>query len=135
MLRAASRRRSAEALERIMFALRNAREPHDVLAIVARGVAFEFGRPCAAYELRDRVFRPVVASEVTSIREPIRAASAGFDPSHPNAVVREGKRDLIPISADGKLRALFVLENAGPPLDEEDAKFLEAVSAHAGLAR
>ena len=48
--------------------------------------------------------------------------------------MREGKRDLIPISADGKLRALFVLENAGPPFDEEDAKFLEAVSAHAGLA-
>ena len=128
------RRRSAEALERIMFALRSAREPHDVLAIVARGVAFEFGRPCAAYELRDRVFRPVVASEVTSIREPIPAASLGLNPALPNSVVRNGRRDLIPILSDGKLRALFILEDAGPPLDEEDAKFLEAVSAHAALA-
>jgi len=128
------RRRSAEALERIMFALRSAREPHDVLAIVARGVAFEFDRPCVAYELRDRVFRPVVASEVTSIREALPAASLALDPAFPNAVARDGKRDLIPISSDGKLRALFILEDAAAPLDDEDAKFLEAVSAHAALA-
>jgi K+-sensing histidine kinase KdpD len=133
-MREIERRRSAEALERIMFALRHAREPHDVLAIAARGIAFEFARPCAAYELRDRAFRPVVASEVTSIREPIRAASLDLDRLRANAVTRASKRDLIPVSSDGKLRALFILEDAGLPLEEEDTKFLEAVSAHAALA-
>jgi len=117
-----------------MLALRDAREPHDVLAIVARNLGFEFGRPCAAYELRDEVFRPVAASEVTSVRDPIAASSLDFDELRRHAVTRVATRDLVPVSFDGQVRALFVLESAAEPLDVEDMKFLHAIAAHAALA-
>ena len=126
--------RRTEALERLMLGLRDAREPHEVLAIVSRSLGFEFSRPCAAYEFRDAVFRPVAASEVTSVREPIAVSSLDFDELRGHAVTRLDSRDLIPVSFDGQVRALFVLERAERPLDEDEMKFLHAVAAHAALA-
>ena len=130
----ARRQRRTEALERVMLAFRDAREPYDVLAIVARGLAFEFGRPCTAYELRAGAFRPVVASELTSVREPIAASSLDLEQLRLRPVVRDGSRDIVPVSSDGLVRALVILEHAEDALDDEDARFLEAVSAHAALA-
>jgi nitrogen-specific signal transduction histidine kinase len=126
--------RRTAVLERLMLALRDAREPHDILAIVARNLGFEFGRACAAYELRDEVFRPVAASEVTSVRDPIAASSLDFNELRNHAVTRVGARDLIPVSFDGQMRALFALESASTPLEPDDMKFLHAVAAHAALA-
>ena len=117
-----------------MLGLRDAREPHDVLAIVARGLGFEFARPCAAYEFRDGAFRPVAASEVVAIREPISGASLDLDDLLRHAVTRVGTVDLVPVSIDGQVRALFALEDSGAPLDDEELKFLHAVAAHAALA-
>jgi signal transduction histidine kinase len=126
--------RRTEALERLVLALRDAREPYDVLAIIARGLGFEFGRPCAAYEFRDGVFRPVAASEVLAVREPIAASSLDFAELRAHTVTRHESLDLVPVSSDGQIRAMFVLEKAEAQLDEDDLKFLHAVAAHAALA-
>ncbi len=127
-------RSHTDALERIMLALRDAREPHDVLAIVARSLAFELRRPCTAYELRDNIFRPVAASELHSVREPIAAASLALEEQRGHVAMREGTRDLIPVWSDGQLRALFVLDDGEAALAEDEHRFLEAVAAHAALA-
>jgi len=128
------RLKRTEALERLMLALRDAREPYDTLAIVARSLGFEFGRPCTAYEFRDRAFKPVVASEVSGEREPIPATTLNFEDLRAHAVTRIGPLDLVPVSIDGQVRALFALERAVGPLDDEQMKFLHAVAAHTALA-
>jgi signal transduction histidine kinase len=128
------RRRRSELLERTMLALRDAREPHDVLALGARALGLEFRRPCAAYELRDGAFRPVAASEVTSIREPIPERSLDSAALRDRIVIRYGDRDLVAVTSDGQLRSLFALESAAQPLGDEDLKFLRAIATHAALA-
>jgi signal transduction histidine kinase len=128
------RLRRTEALERLMLALRDAREPYDILAIVARNLGFEFGRPCTAYEFRDLFFRPVVASEGTQERGPIAAGALNFEELRAHAVTRVGPLDLVPVSIDGQMRALFALEQAATALDDEEMKFLHAVAAHTALA-
>jgi len=128
------RLRRTEALERLMLALRDAREPYDILAIVARSLGFEFGRPCTAYEFRDLAFRPVAASEVTAEREPIAAATLDLADLRAHAVTRVGAQDLVPVAIDGQIRAMFALEQAATALDEEEMKFLHAVAAHTALA-
>ncbi len=130
----ALRRRRSELLERTMLALRDAREPHDVLALGARALGLEFRRPCAAYELRDGAFRPVAASEVTSIREPIPERSVDTAALRVQIVVRYGDRDLVALPSDGQLRSLFALESAGTSLGDDDLKFLRAIATHAALA-
>ena len=130
----AIRRRRSELLERTMLALRDVREPHDVLALGARALGLEFRRPCTAYELRDGAFRPVAASEVTSIREPIPARSLDSVALREQTVIRFGDRDLIAVPSEGQLRSLFVLESAAAPLGDDDLKFLRAIATHAALA-
>lgn len=128
------RRRRAESLERTMFALRDAREAHDVLAIVARGLGRDFRRPCVAYEYRDATFRPIVSSEPLGDRVGIGAAELDLEMLRLRVVVRRGDDDLVGITADGQLRALFVLERVAGPLPEDDVKYLRAVAAHVALA-
>jgi signal transduction histidine kinase len=129
-------RRSARAenLERAMLALRDAREVHDVLAIVARSLARDFRRPCTAYELRGGALRPVAAGEMTGERSHIPAASLDVSALRSRVLVRRGTDDLLGISSDGQLRAVVILESAVEPLDDEDVKYLRAIGAHVSLA-
>ncbi|MGH7754749.1 MAG: sensor histidine kinase [Vulcanimicrobiaceae bacterium] len=128
------RRRRATNLEATMLALRDAREAYDVLAIVARGLGRDFQRPCVAYELRERMLRPVAASEVSHVREPFASELLETDRLRRDVLVHEGERDLLGISADGQLRAVFALEGPARPLDEEDRKYLRALASHVSLA-
>ncbi|MBD5633632.1 MAG: hypothetical protein IAI49_04045 [Candidatus Eremiobacteraeota bacterium] len=128
------RRLRAEHLERAMLALRDAREVHDVLAIVARTLARDFRRTCTAYELRDGVFRPVAASEMTGERSKIPASSLDLAALRARVLVRRGTDDLLGITCDGQQRAVIILEDAVEPLDEEDIKYLRALGAHVSLA-
>ncbi|MBC5809833.1 MAG: hypothetical protein GIW95_03115 [Candidatus Eremiobacteraeota bacterium] len=126
--------RRSDFLERMVLTLRDARESHDVLAIVARGLGFEFSRPCAAYELRDGTFRPVVASEVVAEREPIAASALDVEALRMRGVLRWEGQDLVAVGAEGGLPAIFALEGAREALSDDDLKFLRAVGAHAALA-
>jgi signal transduction histidine kinase len=128
------RRRRTESLERTMLALRDAREAHDVLSIVARGLARDFRRPCTAYEYRDGSFRHIVSSE--PVGEPVvfRSEDLDLEALRLRVVVRRKDDDLLGVAGDGQLRALFVLERATGPLPEDDLKYLRAVAAHVALA-
>jgi signal transduction histidine kinase len=128
------RRRRSENLERTMLALRDAREAHDVLAIVARGLGRDFRRPCIAYELRARSFRPIASSEGVPERPIISASEIDLEALRLHVIQRRGTDDLLSIASDGQLRALFVLERATDPLPEDDMKYLRAVAAHVALA-
>jgi signal transduction histidine kinase len=117
-----------------MLALRDAREAHDVLAIVARSVGRDFRRPCTAYEYRDNAFRAVATSDPSIERSAIRTTELDVPSLRFRVLLRNGSDDLLGISSDGQLRALIVLENAVEPLGEEDAKYLRAIAAHVSLA-
>jgi signal transduction histidine kinase len=117
-----------------MLALRDAREAHDVLAIVARSVGRDFRRPCTAYEYRDNSFRAVATSDPSIERSAIRTTELDVPSLRFRVLLRNGSDDLLGISSDGQLRALIVLENAVEPLGEEDAKYLRAIAAHVSLA-
>ena len=105
-----------------------------MLAIVARGIARDFGRPCVAYEVRDGTLRPVAASHVAGTRD-VRVTDE-FDLSvlRLRVVVRRDGEDLVAIAADGQLRAVVALEDAREPLADEDVKHLRAFAAHVSLA-
>jgi signal transduction histidine kinase len=117
-----------------MLALRDAREVHDVLSIVARRLARDFRRPCVAYELRDGTFLPVVARSSAIDRPPIPAYELDVDALRTRVVVRRGSEELLGVVSDGQLRALFVLDANGTALAQEDIKFLRALAAHVSLA-
>jgi signal transduction histidine kinase len=117
-----------------MFALRDAREVHDVLAIVARGLARDFKRPCVAYEFRDGSFRPVFANEAASSRPGPQFGEIDLETLRLRVVVRHKDTDLLAVAGDGQLRALFVLERASSALPEDDIKHLRAIGAHVSLA-
>jgi signal transduction histidine kinase len=127
-------RRRSESLERMMLALRDAREVYDVLAIAARTLGRDFKRPCVAYEYRDESFRPVAWSEGTDQREPLHSAFFDIETLRHRVSIRRNDEDLLAVETDGELRALFVLERGGEPIPEEDAKYLRAVAAHVSLA-
>jgi signal transduction histidine kinase len=127
-------RRRSESLERMMLALRDAREVYDVLAIAARTLGHDFKRPCVAYEYRDESFRPVAWSEGSNEREPLHAALFDIETLRRRVSLRRNDEDLLAVESDGELRALFVLERGGDPIPEEDAKYLRAVAAHVALA-
>lgn len=126
-------RRRAENLERTMLALRDAREADDMLAIVARGIAREFGRRCAAYEVRKGRLRPIAAAAVPS-GQPIQDDDIDLEALRHRVVMRCGDKDLIAIAFDGQLRAVLALAHAQNPLSEEDVKHLRAIAGHAALA-
>jgi len=128
------RRRRAESLERTMLALRDARETHAVLSTVARGLGHDFRRPCVAYELRGGTFRPAAWSDGNAQRAPFTLAPSELDALRLRIVMRREDDDVVAISSDGQLRALFVLERAAEPLPEDDVKYLRAIAAHVALA-
>jgi len=128
------RRRRSEGLERTMVALRDARELHDVLAIAARGLSHDLGRPCAAYHLTDGAFRPVAASDLARIRLPIPLDAVDLEDLRTRPLQRLGEDDLLAVSSDGQLRALFVLESSRAPLSEDDSKYLLSIGAYVALA-
>jgi signal transduction histidine kinase len=128
------RRRRSEGLERTMVALRDARELHDVLAIASRGLSHDFGRPCAGYHLTDGAFRPVAASDMARIRLPIPLDAIDLEDLRIRPVLRHGNDDLLAVSSDGQLRALFVLESSREPLSEDDTKYLLSIGAYVALA-
>jgi signal transduction histidine kinase len=130
----ADRRRRSDSLERTMLALRDAREVHDVLAIVARSLGRDFKRPCVAYELRDGSLRAIASSEPPNGGPGISADQIDLEALRLRVVVRHGDNDLLSIATDGQLRALLVLERAVGPLPNADLKYLRAVAAHVSLA-
>ncbi len=127
-------RRRTESLEGTMLALRDAREVHDVLSIVARRLARDFRRPCIAYEFRDGTFLPVVPSTSAVDHPPIPAYELDVDALRTRVVLRRGSEELMGITSDGQLRALFVLDPGSAVLSQEDLKFLRALAAHVSLA-
>jgi signal transduction histidine kinase len=127
-------RRRTESLEGTMLALRDAREVHDVLSIVARRLARDFRRSCVAYEFRDGTFLPVVPSTSAVDHLPLPAYELDLDALRTRTVVRRGSEELLGITSDGQLRALFVLESGAASLVQEDMKFLRALAAHVSLA-
>jgi GAF domain-containing protein len=128
------RRRRSEGLERTMVALRDARELHDVLAIVARGLSHDFGRPCVAYYRSGGAFRPAAASDLARIRLPIPLETLDLEDLRARPVMRRGDDDLLAVSSDGQLRALFLLESPREPLGEDDVKYLLSIGAYVALA-
>jgi signal transduction histidine kinase len=101
-----------------MLALRDAREPHEVLTGVARAVGRELGRPCRMYDLG--AGRPDISFDVEALRSGI--------------VVRAGSRDLVGVATDGELRAVLAVEDATAPLSPDDTAGLTAVAVFAALA-
>ncbi len=126
------RQRRAESLERTTLALRDARGAQDVLAIVARGLAHDLRRPCGAYELRDGEFRLVIASEPAAEAQPLHSSDFDLDTLRLRVTIRSQGRDILAIASDGQLRAVFVL--VGLPLDQEETRYLRALSGHVALA-
>ena len=117
-----------------MLSLRDAREASDVLTIAARGLGFDFKRPCVAYDYRDRVFRAVASSEANVVREPFTLGDIDLDTLRRGAITRRGHQDMVGIISDGQIRATLSLENATAPLDPEDTRYLRALAAHVSLA-
>jgi signal transduction histidine kinase len=130
---ARDRLRRAESLERTMLALRDARETYDVLSIVARGLGFDFKRPCVAYEFRDGVFRSIAASDPGHLR-PFSIEGFDLETLRRGAIIRSGTDDVVGILSDGQLRAVLTLEHGAMPLDPEESRYLRALSAHVSLA-
>ncbi len=129
------RRRRSENLERTVVALRDAREVHDMLAIVARGMAHDFRRPCVAYELRGRAFAPVPAtSEAAAERGPRAFVDLDLDALRVRGVVRYLDEDLVGVASDGQLRAILALENGRAELADDDLRHLRIYGGHASLA-
>ena len=126
------RRRRSEGLERTMLALRDARDARDVLAIVARGLARDFRRPCTAFEYRNSAFRSIDADgdAAGGMLEP---GTIDVENLRVRVVVARPADDLFAIVADGKFLALFVLTR-GAPLGDEDVAYLRALGSHVGLA-
>jgi signal transduction histidine kinase len=130
----ADRRRRAESLNRTLTALRDANELHDVLAFVVRALANDFERPCAAYEYRGGVFRPVVASEIAGERRSITTRELDPDQVRAHGILRHDTTDIAAVLSDGKLDAILVLERAAAPLGIDDLNHLRTIAALAGIA-
>jgi signal transduction histidine kinase len=127
-------RRRSESLERMMLALRDAREFNDVLAIAARTLGRDFRRPCIAYDFRDGSFRPVAVSEGLLERRDALGGLVDVETLRRRTALRRNDEDLVAIETDGELRALLVLERGAEPLPDEELKYLRAVAAHVSLA-
>jgi len=128
------RLRRSENLERTMLALRDAREAHDVLAIVARSLGRDFKRPCVAYEIRQSSFRAVVGSDVVGERASFGERTFDVKALRVRGVMRRGTDDIVGIATEGQLYAIVVLEGGGDPLGDEDVKYLRTLAVHVALA-
>ncbi|MBC5799403.1 MAG: hypothetical protein GIX03_14560 [Candidatus Eremiobacteraeota bacterium] len=126
-------RRRAENLERTLLALRDAREAGDMLAIVARGIARDFGRRCAAFEVRNGRLRPVAGAD-SSLGPSIDEGDVDLDALRHRIIMRSGEVDLVAVAFDGQLRAVLALSHAHERLPEEDVKHLRTIAGHAALA-
>ncbi|GAC1303947.1 MAG: hypothetical protein NVSMB19_14380 [Vulcanimicrobiaceae bacterium] len=117
-----------------MLALRDAREAHDVLAIVALSVGRDFKRPCIAYEIRESSFRAVAASDVVGERASLAGGTIDLQALAIRGVLRRGSDDIVGIATEGHVRAIVVLEGGRAPLGDEDAKYLRTLAVHVALA-
>jgi len=126
-------RRRAENLERTLLALRDAREADDMLAIVARGVARDFGRRCVAFEVCNGHLRSMAAPDSSS-GVSLDEVEIDLDALRHRIIMRCGETDLIAIAFDGQLRAVLALWHAQERLPEEDVKYLRTLAGHAALA-
>jgi signal transduction histidine kinase len=131
---ALDRLRRSESLERTMLSLRDAREAHDVLAIVARGLGFDFKRTCVAYDVRDGVFRAVAASDPSGVHANFSLDEVDLETLRRGAILRRAAEDLVGIVSDGQLRAVLGIEHAAARLDGEESRYLRALAAHVSLA-
>lgn len=117
-----------------MLALSDAREVQDVFGVAARSLARVFRRRCVAYELRERVFKPIVASDGSAEAEPIAVTDVDLRGLRLHVVVRRGTDDIVGVTSDGSLRGLLVLQEAELELGEGDVKHLRAVAAYVSLS-
>ena len=117
-----------------MLALSDAREVQDVFGVAARSLARVFRRRCVAYELRERVFKPIVASDGSAEAEPIAVTDVDLRGLRLHVVVRRGTDDIVGVTSDGSLRGLLVLQEAELELREGDVKHLRAVAAYVSLS-
>ena len=83
-----------------MLALSDAREVQDVFGVAARSLARVFRRRCVAYELRERVFKPIVASDGSAEAEPIAATDVDLRGLRLHVVVRRGTDDIVGVTSD-----------------------------------
>ena len=131
---ARDRLRRSGNLERTMLALRDAREAHDVLAIVARSLGRDFKRPVVSYEIRDASFRAVASSDAIGVRERLGNRTFDLEALRVRGIVRRGTDDIVGIGTEGQIRAVVVLEGASDPLADEDLKYLRTLAVHVSLA-
>jgi signal transduction histidine kinase len=127
------RLRRAEGLERTMLALRDARDSLDVLAIVARGIGRDLRRTCSAFEFRGGHFRNAIAPNPAG-KLPPALQSADTEALRHHVLVPYAGDMVLGVASDGQLRAAFVLEGNGDPLEDEETKYLRALAAHVSLA-
>ncbi|GAC1616815.1 MAG: hypothetical protein NVS4B5_07210 [Vulcanimicrobiaceae bacterium] len=125
------RLRRLEHLERTMLALRDAREPRDVLVVAARSLARDLRRHCTAYEFRDGAYRSIFPR--AGERASIAADALNMDALRVHGVVQFENDDVVSLDSEGQIRALLVLERIGTGSDD-DPKYLRAVAAHVSLA-
>ena len=125
------RLRRLEHLERTMLALRDARDPHDVLSVAARNLSRDLHRPCTAYELRDGSFRAIAPRD--GERATIAPSDLDLDALRVRGVVRFGGDEVVSLDSEGQIRALLLLERAKSAHDD-DPKYLRAVASHVSLA-
>ncbi len=117
-----------------MLALRDAREAHDVLAIVARSLGRDFKRPCVAYERRDGAFRIVASSDALADRASLPPRTFDLDALRVRGIIRRETDDIVAIGAEGQIRAVVVLAAGTAPLADDDVKYLRTLAVHVALA-
>ncbi len=138
---ALERLRRLEHLERTMLALRDAREPRDVLTVAARSLARDLRRACTAYELREGRFEAIGPRD----GEPLTIAPGALDldklrvrgvaPLGTNGDACGAERDVLSLDGEGPIHALLVIDRNGPSrASDDEIKYLRAVAAHVSLA-
>ncbi|MDQ2909123.1 MAG: HAMP domain-containing histidine kinase [Candidatus Eremiobacteraeota bacterium] len=113
--------------------MRDARDPDDVLRIIARALARDFGRSCTAYEVRNGRLRVVAAAD-DATASPLGEDDVDLDDLRHRGVVHHGPGDLVAVAFDGQLHAVLALGASGAALDDDDVKHLRALAAYASLA-
>ncbi len=124
-----------------MLALRDAREPRDVLSVAARSLARDLRRACTAYELRDGRFEAIEPRN----GEPFTIAPNALDldklrvrgvaPLGANGAASGSERDVVSLDGEGQIRALLVIDRiAHARATDDEIKYLRAVAAHVSFA-
>lgn len=117
-----------------MLALRDAREAHDVLAIVARSLGRDFKRPCIAYEHRDGAFRIAASSDGLTDRAISPSRTFDLEALRVRGVIRRQTDDIVAIGSEGQIRNVVVLGNGTTALAEDDLNYLRTLAVHVALA-